>query len=255
MATLCTSTESPIQTVQVGLQSAWMILRLGVYLALLSTPAVAGTIIDVSAETSTVVSTGDQLVFRLLTWNYAMNAANFGLATTPTDVSFVLVTDPLRALGGFSARLETADGAFSMLFDSVTAGTGYFQGSEYDGEVSTLQGYLHLSTTAAEKFFADPWAKIVLLNNGPSVTVGFTPYVLQQDLYTSLSGESLSVGAIPGPVELDEATKPSSSKLRGGLLGLGTDTQVPEPGTAGLLLPPLLVCGLGLLLKRYPVSH
>ena len=71
-----------------------MRLRWGLYLAILAAPSIGAATIDVSAETSAVVHTGDTLVFHLLTWNFGVNAAAFGLPEYPTEVNFALVSAP-----------------------------------------------------------------------------------------------------------------------------------------------------------------
>jgi hypothetical protein len=228
-----------------------MILRWGLCLAILVAPAVGAATIDVSAETSAVVHTGDTLVFQLLTWNYGVNAAVFDLPLYPTDVNFTLVSAPLSVAGGFAATLQSADRAVSVAFDSLTFGPGYFQGSGYVGEVSTLQGYLHLSPLLSEVLFSAPSAIMALRNDGPDVTIGLDPYVLRQNLYTSLSGGPLSVGALPGPVDLENPLNPASLMDLGGAATFAADAAVPEPQTGGLLLGGgVLLCGISVVMGR-----
>ena len=109
--------------------------------------------VDVSSETSTVVHTGDTLAFELLTWNYGVNAASFGLPIYPTDVNFELVSAPLSMAGGFAVTLESADQTVSVSFASLSFGPGYIQGSGYTGGVSAVQGFLQLSPSLAEALF------------------------------------------------------------------------------------------------------
>ena len=228
-----------------------MILRWGIYLAILVAPAIGAATIDVSAETSAVVHTGDTLVFQLLTWNFGVNAAAFGLPVYPTDVSFALVSAPLSVAGGFAATLESADRAVSVAFDSLTFGPGSFQGSGYAGEVSTLQGYLRLSPLLSEVLFSAPSAVIALRNDGPDVRIGLDPYVLRQNLYTSLSGGPLSVGALPGSVDLESPVNLASLMDLGGAVTFAADAAVPEPQTGGLLFGGgVLLCGLSVVLGR-----
>src|ERR1039458_10411930 len=84
-----------------------MRLRWGLYLAILAVPAMGAATVDVSSDTSTVVHTGDTLAFELLTWNYGVNAASFGLPLYPTDVNFELVSAPLSMAGGVALPLES----------------------------------------------------------------------------------------------------------------------------------------------------
>src|SRR6476469_2012976 len=113
-----------------------MKLQLALCLAILSAPSIGAATIDVSADTSRIVRTGDALVFHLLTWNYAVDAAAFGLPLYPSAVSFALVSAPLGVGGGFAATLESADRKVSVAFGDLTFGPGYFQGSGYKGDVS-----------------------------------------------------------------------------------------------------------------------
>jgi hypothetical protein len=228
-----------------------MILRWGLCLAILVAPEIGAATIDVSSMSSAVVHTGDTLVFQLLTWNFGVNAAPFGLPVYPTDVSFALVSAPLSVAPGFAATLESADRAVSVAFDSPTFGPGYFQGSGYEGEVATLQGYLHLSPLLSEELFSAPSAVIALRNQGPDVTIGLPPYLLRQDLCASLSGGPLSVGAIPGFVELE--SQGNGARLLGfrGPVNFAADSQVPEPRSGGLLFGGgVLLCGLSVVLAR-----
>jgi hypothetical protein len=246
-----TSTTGSVHTGSGGLQSTWMKLRWGLYIAILAAPALGAATIDVSSETSTLVRTGDTLVFQLLTWNFGVNAAAFGLPLSPTDVSFQLVSAPLSLGGGFAATLESADRGVSVPFDSLSFGLGFMQSAEYAGEVSTLQGFLSLSPLLAESLFSDGTAVIALRNEGQDVTVGLSPYVLRNDLYTSLSGGPLSVGALPGPVELETQENRARLLNWGGPVSFGGDTTVPEPQSAWLFLGGgALLCGLSRVLAR-----
>jgi hypothetical protein len=228
-----------------------MILRWGLCLAILVAPAAGAATIDVSAETSAVVRTGDTLVFQLLAWNFGVNAAAIGLPVYPTDVTFALVSAPLSVAPGFAATLESADRAVSVAFDSLTFGPGHFQGSGYEGEVSTLQGYLRLSPLLSEALFSAPSAFIALRNDGPDVTIGLPPYLLRQNLYASLSGGPLSVGALPGSVAQESPVNPASSTDFGGAASFAADAAVPEPQPGGLLFGGgVLLCGLSVVLGR-----
>jgi hypothetical protein len=217
-----------------------MRLRWGLYLAILAAPVVAAGTVDVSSANSTVVHAGETLAFQLLTWNYGVNAAAVGLPLYPTAVNFDLVSAPLSLAGGFTVTLESADRTVSVAFDSLTVGPGYIQGTDYTGAVSTVRGYLQLSPSFSETLFGDGSVFLALHNEGQDVTVGLPPYALRGDLYASLSGGPLSVGALPGVVDLES---PAGFLLK-------TDS-VPEPPSGGLLLGGgALLCGLSLVLAR-----
>jgi hypothetical protein len=229
-----------------------MILRWGICLAILAAPPMGASILDVSSETSVVVHTGDTLIFELLTWNFGANADRQHLSHYPTDVSFALVSAPLSVGAGFAATLESADGTVSAALGILTFGLGNLQSSGYTGAVSVLQGALHLSSLLdSEGLFSGSSVVIDLLNQGPDVTVGLAPYLLRQDLFASLSGGPLSVGAIPGSVELESPDNPMSSKRFGGPALSGADSAVPEPQTLALLFGGgALLCGLSAALAR-----
>src|SRR5260370_41379587 len=105
-----------------------MRLRWGLYLAFLTAPVIGASTIDLSTETSAVVHTGDTLVFQLLSWNFALDAAAFGLSAYPAEVNFALVSAPLGAAGEIAAPLKLADRVVFWRFGEPTLGPAYFQG-------------------------------------------------------------------------------------------------------------------------------
>ena len=229
-----------------------MILRWGICLAILAAPPIGASTLDVWSETSIVVHAGDTLIFQLLTGSFGVNAALQDQSPYPTDLSFALVTAPLGEAAGFAATVESADGTVAVALDSLTFGLGNLQSSGYTGAVSVLQGALHLSSLLdSARLFSGSSVVVTLLNEGPDVTVGLAPYLLRQDLFASLSAGPLSVGAIPGSVELESPDKPMNLKRFGGMGPLGVDSEVPEPQTFGLLFGGgALLCGLSAVLTR-----
>jgi hypothetical protein len=198
-----------------------------------------------------VVGTGDTLIFQLLTWNFALNAARQNLPLYPADVDFALMSAPLGGAAGFVATVESADGTVSVALDNLSFGPGYLQSSGYTGAVSELTGHLSLSLLDSEALFSAPSIFIDFQNEGPAVTLNLAPYLLRQDLFASLSEGPLSVGAMPGSVELEIPDSPSSLKRLGGTVTLAGDSSVPEPQTAGLLFGGgVLLCGLSAVLAR-----
>jgi hypothetical protein len=209
------------------------------------------TILDVSSETSFVVHTGDTLIFQLLTWNFGVNAARQDLSPYPTDLNFALVSAPLSEAVGFAASVESSDGTVSVALDNLTFGLGSLQSSGYTGAVSVLQGHLNLSLQDSKRLFGASSILIDLLNEGPDVTIGIAPYLLRQDLFASLSGGPLSVGAISGSVELESPDKLMNSQHFGGPAIFAADSEVPEPHTPALLFGGgALLCGLSAVLAR-----
>src|ERR1035441_6946427 len=174
------------------------------------------------------------------------------LSPYPTDVNFALVSDPLSGAAGFAASVESADGTVSLALGDLAFGLGNLQSSGYTGAVSVLQGHLQLSSLLdSAALFSAPSIDIVLQNEGPDVTVGLAPYLMRHDLFASLSGGPLSVGAITGSVELEIPDKPLNLKRSGGPVIFALDSEVPEPQTLGLLFGGgALLCGLSAVLAR-----
>ena len=150
-----------------------------------------------------MVRTGDTLVFRLLTSNFGGNAARLGVPQSPSQVDFALVSDGAAVGGEFAATLESADRSVSVGFGDLTFHSGIFQGSAYAGEAAMLEGYLPLPPLLSETLFAGPFVMLYLRNEGPDIRIGLAPYLLRQDLFASLSGGPLSVGAVPYTVDLE----------------------------------------------------
>src|ERR1017187_3874450 len=209
-----------------------MILRWGICLAILAAPPIGASTLDVSSETSIVVHAGDTLIFQLLTGSFGVNAARQSQSPYPTDVSFALVTAPLSEAAGFAASVESADGTVSVALDNLTFGLGNLQSSGYTGTVSVLQGALHLSSPLdSAGLFGGSSVTVALLNEGPDVTVGLAPYLVRQDLFASLSGGPLSVGAITGSEELESPDQPVNLTHFGPAAIFAADSEVPEPQT------------------------
>ena len=208
--------------------------------------------LDVSSETSIVVHAGDTLIFQLLTRSFGVNAALQDQSPYPTDLSFALVTAPLGEAAGFAATVESADGTVSVPLGDLTFGMGNLQSSGYTGAVSVLKGHLHLSSLLdSVALFSAPSIAIVLQNEGSDVAVGLAPYLLRQDLFASLSGGPLSVGAIVASVELESPDRPMNLEHFGKMAMVEFDSPVPEPQTFGLLFGGgALLCGLSAVLAR-----
>jgi hypothetical protein len=190
-------------------------------------PLAAGIIeTDVSAQVSASLNTGDALWFTVPSWNYGINAAHYGLPEYPTAVGFVFVTASEDSLAQVEAVLVSGDGSVSVSFGApLSFVPAMFQGSSYSGAVSVLEGSLQISETLSQQLFGSSPAVLTLFNTGPAVTVGLSPYTVQQDLNVSLGGSGLSVGARLGGVALmaDPPDPPDPP-------------DVPEPGSGLLLL-------------------
>jgi hypothetical protein len=188
-------------------------------------PLAAGTI-DVSAQVSALLNTGDALSFTVPSWNFGINAAHYGLPEYPTSVGFVFVMAAEDSLAQVEAVLVSGDGSVSVSFGApLSFVPAMFQGSAYSGAVSVLEGSLQLSETLSQQLFGSSPAVLTLFNTGPALSLGLPPYTLQQDLNVSLGGSGLGVGARLGGVALmaDPPDPPDPP-------------DVPEPGSGLLLL-------------------
>jgi len=203
----------------------------GLAVILSALPLGAGTI-DVSAQVSASLNTGDALSFTVPSWNFGIDAAHYGLPEYPTSVEFVFVTASEDSLAQFEAVLVSGDGSVSVSFGApLSFVPAMFQGSAYSGAVSALEGSLQFSETRSQQLFGSSPAVLILLNTGPALTLGLPPYKLQQDLNVSLGGSGLSVGARLGGVALTDASDPpdppdppdpaDAPEPRSGLLLLG----------------------------------
>jgi hypothetical protein len=196
----------------------------GLAVILSALPLAAGTIeSDVSAQVSASLNTGDALWFTVPSWNFGIDAANFGIPEYPTSVGFVFVTASEDSLAQVEAVLVSGDGSVSVSFGApLSFVPAMFQGSAYSGAVSVLEGSLQLSETLSQQLFGSSPAVLTLLNTGPALSLEMPPYTLQQDLNVSLGGSGLGVGARLGGVALmaDPPDPPD----------------VPEPGSGLLLL-------------------
>jgi hypothetical protein len=226
-----------------------MLPRWGLYLAMLAAPAVGATIRDVSDDASVVVQAGDTLVFQLLTSSFAADAARLRLPVRLTDISFAFATSPLSGAGSFAATLESADGLTSLAFGELTFGAGSLDRGGNGQEVSVLQS--SLSQLDSKAFFGEPSVFIAMRNDGPEVTLGVPSFAMRQDMFATLSGGSLQVGAIPTSVELESQDKPGSSIALERAVPFSVDSEAPEPRSGGLLLGGgALLCGLSGVLAR-----
>jgi hypothetical protein len=216
---------------------------------LFALPLAAGTT-DVSTFALASLGTGDELSFTVPSWNFSFNAANLGFPLYPTNIEFTFATAVQNSPGQFEAVLESGDGSVSVSFAPLSFMPATFQGTNYHGTVSVLQGSLQISETLSQQLFSSSAAVLTLLNAGPAVSLGLPPYTLKQDMTVSLGGGGLGVGARLSGVSLVDAP-PARLALMDEQLGGAPllelsdapdppdppDTSdVPEP-RSGLLLP------------------
>jgi len=203
------------------------------WLCLAALPLCAGTI-DVSAQSSVVLHEGDSLSFTISGWSYRVHARAFGAPSSPALVSFSLLTEPFEGALDLSAELESYGGGTTAPGGDVSLAAGYFQGSLYQGPVTTAYDSLALSQALSSQVFAGPAALLVLTDTGGDVTLGLPPYSMLQDLQVSLSGGGLSVGATVAAVTLDRALTGSSdmnAQFLAGSLSLGGTLDGADPPT------------------------
>jgi hypothetical protein len=200
-------------------------------------PGLSATPIDVSLQPAVLLQSGDSLTFLFSDSSYAQHASAMGLATSPSQIFFNLISVPVDSAGEFTAAVESADGSASALFPGPLAWTsGTVQTSGYDGPGSILMGSLMLSSTLSQELFAESEAELTLTYEGPDVTVSLPGYSLENDLTISLASTSLSVGAMNYSVTLDS----------------GGGVTAPEPDPVVMLVTTgVLLCVVSGALKRF----
>jgi hypothetical protein len=193
--------------------------------------------IDVSLQPALLLQSGDSLTFLFSDSSYAQQAAAMGLAASPSQIFFNLMSLPVGSAGQFTAGVESADGSVSALFPAPLGWTsGVVQSSGYNGPASILMGSLMLSSTLSQELFAESEAELTLTYAGPDVTVSIPGYSLENDLTFSLAGVSFSVGAMDYSVTLDS----------------GGGVTAPEPDPVVMLVTTgVLLCAVSGALKRF----
>jgi hypothetical protein len=195
------------------------------------------TTIDVSSQPAQVLQSGDSLTFLFSDSSYAQHATALGMAASPSQIFFNLISVPLDSAGQFTAAVESADGSASALFPGPLQWTsGVVQASGFDGAASVLVGSLMLSSALSQEIFEGTEAELTLLYVGPDITVGLPGYALRNDLTISLAGEGISVGAMDYGVTLSS----------------GEAIVAPEPDPAAMLFAMgVLLCALSGALRRF----
>jgi hypothetical protein len=181
-------------------------------------PLAAGPL-NVTTQTTASLNTNDALFFTLATYNFAQDAAAFGLPAAPTGVSFSFVTSSPGPSGYWDALLETSGGSEIAAFpDFMEYETALYQSGSFTGTVGEIEGSITLSSAESQQIGSSA-VVLVLQNLGSTVTVGLPPYSIAHDLTATLSGSGLSVGGVVTQVILDDPAPPG----------------VPEPGPGWLL--------------------
>lgn len=206
------------------------------------------TSIDLSSSTSTLLHSGDSLSFELFTWNYAVNALAYGQPVNASDILFTLITAPVDTPPALTAFIESSDQSLSFEFAGPLLFTaGYLSTAAFETPVSAISGHLHVSDSDSLNLFNSGEVILRFLNEGDDFDLGLPPQTLRSDLFVSLSGGSLSVGALPGGVS-QQISSPASRAL---FSFAAPAASVPEPGSTLLLLGGgVLLIAVSRLLRR-----
>lgn len=198
-------------------------------------PLSAGSI-DISGVATVLVGTGDSLVFDISTANYAQYAVGLGLPSDPAGVSFELISSVSNTPPPFAAWLQSFNGSASeALGQPVSWTSGLFSSSTFSGDVSLLEDSFELTPGTSQQIFGGAGAELVLGNLGPAFMLGLPSTTMSQDLFVSLSGGPLQVGAMNGPVRLQQSP-----------------AEVPEPHSGALLIAGgLILCLAGRAFSEY----
>jgi hypothetical protein len=201
-----------------------------------ATTSLRSSTINVTGDTFALLQTGDELLVQFNIQNYEFNARRYGAPALPQNVDLLFVTEPTTFDGQFEASLVSMNGATVLPFPDLLSFTpGVFQGSGYQGPVSTLTASMDLSNQTASALFPGANAILDLRNVGGDVELGLPPYTLAQDFNLSLDGGPISVGARITSVKLEHT--PSSP--------------VPEPNSGPLMVGGgAILCLLARLMGR-----
>jgi len=203
---------------------------------LLAAVTLEAGVVDVSSFETVRVNGGDRLSFELFTDSYRITAGQYSSPVDPLALRFALVTSTQRA-GEFTATLRSPDASISLrLTDTLDFTPGYFSSENFQGSVSTLQGQFQFDSQLSQNLFRTGSAWLDFTNTGADLTLGLSPLLLSHDLYVSLSGASLSVGAINGQVLLHQPELRFSANLSALNVEPRGFTVLPEPGSTWLFV-------------------
>jgi hypothetical protein len=193
--------------------------KCGVGVALLATSlSLAASPPPVITQATASVNTDYALFFTLDTHKFAEAASNEGVTTLPGVVSFRFDTGYPAPSGLWAALLETPEGSVIGTFpEFMEFETAQYLSPEYSGPVGEIEGSLPLSPAASQQL-GDSRVVLVLLNLGPTATVGLPPYLIADDLTVSLSGGRLTTSAPVVEVTLADPAPPCAPEPRWGWL-------------------------------------
>jgi hypothetical protein len=214
-----------------------------IFAILLTIPAVHASTIDVSSSQTVVVNRGDTLSFELFNGSYRSAAQRFGLPLVTDVLRFALISAPLADGAALSVTLRSADSSFLVpLGAPLDFTSGYYSSGAFHGSVLTFHGQFELDTERSRNLLQSGSVWLDFTNHGAGFTLGLEPLLLGRDLYASLSGGPLSVGAAVGAVVLDH---PAGAQAAGLALAAPPNALIatPEPAPVWTML-----CGGGVIL-------
>lgn len=124
------------------------------------------------------------------------------------------------------------------------------QSAQYMGNTSAIVGALTLSPSEAADIFSNEYADLFLTYSGPTITVGVSGYTLPHDLAISLSGASLSMGAMVYTAAYQGAANAQTRFTAGLELG-GPLLPAPEPKPFVLFASGIGLCAFAGILRRW----
>jgi hypothetical protein len=195
-----------------GWKSGAVVGLLATGLSLAASPPIVVT------QATASVNTDYALLFTLDTSKFAEAASNEGSPMLPGVVSFRFDTGSPAPSGLWAALLETPEGSVIATFpEFMEFETAQYFSPDYSGPVGEIEGSLPLSSAASQQL-GDSRVVLVLLNLGPTVTVGLPPYLIADDLTVSLSGDRLTTSAPVVEVTLADPAPPCAPEPRWGRL-------------------------------------
>jgi hypothetical protein len=172
-----------------------------------------------------------------------------GISPYPASVNFTFASMPVSVAGQFTSELESTDGTASIsLPDALTWCSGYAHNSVDSGPVSAIEGSVALSDLTSQAMFSNSEAELVLTYSGADVDVGIEGNTLRQDLYVSLLGGPMSIGAMVYSVSFEGGEEGAGPLFRTANL----EVPAAEPNTGTLLMAGGGLCFLAGVLKRIP---
>ena len=209
------------------------IARCGVLL-LAATSILPAGVIDLSSSQTVTIRSDEILSFELFTSNYRSASQQLGLPAQPNVLQFVLATLPISGSELLVATLRVPGASITVpLENPLYVASGQLSSAGFQGAVSTFQGQFQLD--ALTDLLTGPlWLDFTSF--GDDFTLGLAPLPLNRNLFVSLSGGALSVGAVSGSVLLQ---RPASAAID------PAAAPVPEPNSLWMLSAGVLGLALG----------